>query len=263
MVVRGQRLVELFSTRALGAHPVLSANGRFAAWATYVDTHRYNLYEADTTFTVTAYDVRRGGVIGTTELGSHTFCCDGGGVISVSGVDNDGAVILARYSDRAWSWRPGREPVQLSGPVKLRGVSGIDPWPGGVSWTSGSSSSDPAVYARVSPSGRTVPLGRVPVSQDGIWSPDGASYAYQPFSTLGRRRAMVWSLGSRVRLHARHVGGIVGWESRRSVVLVTRGSHGRPGMRPAVLIRCHVATGDCEQAGPPIRGAQLPENLHF
>jgi hypothetical protein len=258
MILRGARLVELFSTRSSGAHPVLSADGRFAAWTTSVDTHRYSEYEAETTFTVTAYDVGAGRVTGTTTVASRTFCCDGGGVVVVAGVDNDGAVVLARYSDQGWLWRAGSDPVPLTGPVRLRGLTGLDQWPGGVSWTTGASSADPAAYARVSARGSTRRLGRVPVSQGGVWSPDGTAYVFQPFSKLSRSPAIVWSHGTRVRLRDAGVGGIVGWESRHSVVLYQRGRHGRPALRPAVLVRCDARTGDCEQAGPAIADAYLP-----
>ena len=263
MILRGDSLVELMSAHEPGARPVLSAHGRFAAWATSRVTHRANLYEADEVFTITAYDVGSGTITGATVIDSHTSCCDGGGAVVVAGVDNDGAVILARYSDRAWTWRPGEDPVELAGHVKPRAVPGNDQWPGGVSWTTGSSSSDPAAYARVSADGATMLLGRAPQSQGGIWSPDGTAYAYQQFSKLGRSPAVVWSEGDRVRLNAHRVGGIVGWESKRAVVLYELGRRGRPAMRPAVLIRCDARTGDCEQAGPPLRHAQLPAPSAF
>jgi hypothetical protein len=103
--------------------------------------------------TVTAYDVGRARVTGTTEIDSHTYCCDEGGVVEVAGVDSDGSVILARSSDRAWIWRPGTRPVRLTGALRSRGIAGNDPWPGGVSWTNGDSSDDPAAFGRVSRSG--------------------------------------------------------------------------------------------------------------
>jgi hypothetical protein len=258
MILRGGSLVDLFATKSPGAHPVLSADGRFAAWATSVDAHRYDLDEADTTFTITAYDVKKGAVTGTTEIDSHTFCCDGGGVVEVAGVDGDGSVILARSSDRAWLWRPGSDPVRLTGDVRARGVLGNDQWPGGVSWTIGEGSSDdPAALGRVSSGGVVTRMARVPQSQDGVWSPDGSSYAYLPFTKSGHRRPVVWSDGRRTRLQLRRAADVVGWESSHALILLMDGRRGRPGLRPAILVRCDARTGDCEQAGRPIPRAHL------
>jgi hypothetical protein len=256
-ILRDDSLVGLFASRSPGAHPVLSPDGRSAAWATSVRTHRYNLYEADTRFTVTAYDVGRARVTGTTEIDSRTYCCDEGGVVEVAGVDSDGSVILARSSDRAWIWRPGTRPVRLTGALRSRGIAGNDPWPGGVSWTIGDSSEDPAAFGRVSRSGVVTRAGRVPQSQDGLWSSDGASYAYVPFTKFGHRRPVVWSDGTRVQLRLRHAAEVVGWESSQELILLTDGRPRRPALRPVVLARCDTRTGFCEPAGPPIRDAHL------
>lgn len=257
-IVRGEQLVDLFSTHSPGSRPVLSANGRFVAWTTSAVSRRINEFEADTAFTVTAYDVRRGTVSGTTSVESHTFCCDGGGVVEVAGVDNDGAVVVARYGYEAWIWRAGADPVELSGTVRSPRVTGNDPWPGGVSWTVGEGSSDdPAAFGRAASDGAVMRVGRVPQSQDGLWSPDGSSYAFVPFTKVGHRRPVVWSAGTRVRLQLRHAADIVGWESTHELILLTEGRPGRPALRPAVLARCDSRTGTCEQAGPPIPDAHL------
>ncbi len=236
---------------------MLSANGRFAAWVTSVRTHRYNLYEAETRFTVTAYDVGRDRITGTTAMNSHTYCCDGGGVLEVEGVDSDGSVIVARDNDRAWIWRVGPDPVRLSGDVRAGAVVGNDPWPGGVSWTTGDGSDDPAAFGRVSRTGVVTRVGRVPQSQDGLWSPDGSSYAYVPFTKLGHRKPVVWSGGTRVHLKLRRAAEVVGWESPHRLIVLTAGKPGRPALRPAVLVRCDSRTGTCAPAGPPIPDAHL------
>jgi hypothetical protein len=248
MIVRGHALTELVSTRSLGVRPVLSANGRYAAWTTSVVTHRDNDLEADAEFTVTAYDVGRGAESGSTVLDSHTACCDGDGVVAVAGVDNDGSVLIARYADRAWVWRPGRPPVQIAGEMRPDRLPGNDQWPGGVSWTSGNSSDDPAV------------LGRVPQAQGGLWSPDGTAYAYAP-AVKGRSvRPVVWRDGHRQPLHAPHGAWPVAWESERRVLLVATGD---PDARRVRVVRCWVVDGRCEQAGPPLRHAQLPDPFVF
>jgi len=252
-IVRGDGLTDLYSTRSPGSHPALSANGRYAAWATSVDTRRLSDLEADTRYTVTAYDVGRGRVIDTTRLDSRTYCCDGGGVIEVVGVDADGSVVLARYSDRAWIWRPGSSPVQLTGGVRTRAVVGNDPWPGGVSWTVGSGSGDPAAFGRPSPNGVVTRMGRVPQSQDGIWSPDGASYAYPPAVKERRARPVLWSGGRRRTLQAPPGAWPVAWESNGRVILAARNHDA--SIR---VVRCWVSDGRCEQAGPRLRHARLP-----
>jgi hypothetical protein len=257
LILRGDHLVDLYSTRSLGSHPVLSADGRYAAWATYVDERRYSDFEAETTFTVTAYDVDRGAVVGTTAMRSHTYCCDGGGRIDVAGVDNDGAVVLMRSSDRAWVWRPGGAPVPLSGAVRASRLAMNDPWPGGVSWTIGNSSDDPAAYGRVSTDGAVTRLGRVPQSQDGLWSPQAGAYVYSPAVKERQLRPVVWRDGRRQRLDAPKGAWPLAWESERRVLLVDGDEDA--SIR---LVRCWVSDGRCEQAGPRLRHAQVPRSAY-
>ena len=77
-------------------------------------------------------------------------------MIAVAGVDNDGSVVIGRYADRAWIWRPGRPPIQLRAPARPRYFSGNDQWPGGVSWSTTGDGAGPAVFGRVSASGTPV-----------------------------------------------------------------------------------------------------------
>lgn len=260
MVLRGDGLADLLSTRSLGVRPVLSANGLFAAWTTSVVTHRYNEFDAETTFTVTAYDVGRGTVTGATVIDSRTACWDGDGVIDVAGVDNDGTVVVARYSDRVWTWRPGGHPAELIERVRPRDLPGNDQWPGGVSWTTTGTSSDPAVFAQVSTTGEVTRVGRVPQTQGGQWSPDGTSYAYDPYSKLGGPRPVVWRDGNRQTLHAPRGASVLAWESRHRVLLILGGDLDAPTLR---IERCWVSDGRCEQAGPPLHHARLPEPSVF
>lgn len=253
-ILQGDQLVPLASRHA-ATRPVISANGLHVAWVTSTLLQRFDRYQTEGAFTVTAYDVQRGAVTGTTVIRSRVSCCDAGGAIDVEGVDNDGTIVILRNADRAWAWRPDRALVRLGAGVLARGLPGTDQWPGGVSWTVGSSSSGPAAFARVSSVGLATRVGRVPVSQGGLWSPDGRSYAYQPFSKERRELPVVWSDGTRVRLHVPDVGRVVGWESARQVVLLMLGPHGH--VRPVHLVRCNVTTGACERAGPPIPGAVL------
>lgn len=257
VILRGDRLVDLYATRSLGSHPVLSADGRYAAWTTYVEDRRYSDFEAETSFTVTAYDVGRGAVLGTTVMRSHTYCCDGGGVIDIAGVDNDGAVVLGRYADGAWVWRPGRPPHHLTGAVRVSRVLMNDSWPGGVSWTVGDSGDDPAAYGRVSGTGVVTRLGRVPQSQDGLWSPQGSAYAYSPAVKERQLRPVVWRDGRRQRLDAPKGARPIAWESERRVLVVEGDLDA--GIR---LVRCWVSDGHCEQAGPRLRHAQVPRTAY-
>jgi hypothetical protein len=260
MIPRELRLTDLFSTRTPGARPVLSANGLHAAWVTSVSAHRYDDLHADTAFTVTAYDVGRGHMTGATVLESRTECCDAGGVIAVAGVDNDGTVILARNADQAWAWRPGRDPVELTGAVRPEGLPGTDQWPGGVSWAVGSSSAGPAAFGRISASGAVTPVGRVPVSQEGLWSRDGTSYAYSPFRKRAQPRPVVWHDGQRQVLRAPRGSSPVAWESPGRVLVVGASD---PDTDPIRLWRCRVSDGRCEQAGRPLRHAILPATFAF
>jgi hypothetical protein len=263
MVVRGGKLVELLSTRGPGVQPVLSPNGRHAAWVTSVDTHRYTRYEADTDFTVTAYDVRSGTVTGATVIESRTSCCDGGGVVSVAGIDNDGTVVIIRYDrpGRVIAWRPGRGPVDVRGIRDATTLTFGDQWPGGVSFQVAGvdDSSGPAVFARVRPGGGLSRRGRVPQAQGGLWSPDGTSYAVQPFTKFAEYPPEVWLHGRRMRLHVHDFIGIVGWEDRRSVIVLSKTSGPRVARRSSTLMRCDARSGRCEQAGPVLHGAILPD----
>jgi hypothetical protein len=260
MIVRGDRLAELFSTSSLGARPVLSTDGRFAAWTTSVASHRYDEFDADTAFTITAYDVGRGRMTGSTVVESRTSCCDGGGVVGVAGVDNDGTVIISRYADQAWAWRPGRDPVELTGAVRAGGVPGTDQWPGGVSWTVGPSSAGPAAVGRISGSGVVTLVDRVPVSQGGLWSADGTAYAYSPFSKGTQTRPVVWHDGHRQVLQAPRGSSPLAWETPGRLLVVEASD---PDTDPVRLWRCRTRDGRCEQAGRPLRHAILPPTVAF
>jgi hypothetical protein len=261
MIVGGDEPTGLVSTRSLGVRPVLSANGRYAAWTTSVVTRRENEFDADTEFTVTAYDVGRGAESGSTVLDSHTACCDGDGVVAVAGVDNDGSVVIARYADRAWVWHPGRQPVQVAGDIRPDRLPGNDQWPSGVSWTAGNSSDDPALLGRVSDDGVVTRSGRVPQAQGGLWSPEGTAYAYAPAVKGSSVRPVVWRDGRRRVLDAPRGAWPVGWESERRVLVVATGD--LDAARRVRLVRCWVVDGRCEQAGPPLRHVRLPDPFAF
>jgi hypothetical protein len=258
VIQREVNAVGLLSSTSSRVHPVLSANGLHAAWTTSVATHRDDPYEADTAFTITAYDVGRDRVVGSTVLESHTQCCDAGGVIEVANVDNDGSVVIGRYADRAWIWRPGHAPARLTGDVRPRGISGNDQWPDGVSWTTGDGSDDPAAFGWVTPDGVVTRVGRVPQSQGGLWSPHGTSYAYPPVHTERKTEPVVWRDGGHRVLQAPRGAWPIAWESERRVLLVDGDLDASIG-----LVRCWVGDGRCEPAGPPLRRARLPDMSGF
>lgn len=260
MILRERGPVDLFATRSLGAHPMLSANGLYAAWTTSAVTHSYDGPTADTAFTITAYDVGRGRVAGSTVIESRTACCDGNGDIHVAGIDNDGTVIVARYADRAWAWRPGGNPAELTGAVRPGNLTSVDQWPGGVSWTTGSSSGEPAAFGRVSATGVVTPVGRVPQAQGGLWSPHGTSYAYSPIRKPTQTRPVVWHDGQRFLLQAPSGSRPLAWESEGRVLLVDAGD---PDSGPIRLLRCFTVDRRCEQAGPVLHRAVLPDTFAF
>ncbi len=258
LILRGDRLVPLVTTHPSATQPVLSADGLHAAWTTSRVIRRINRFDADQAFTVTAYDVSRGAVVGSTVIRSGTACCAGDGAIDVAGVDNDGTVVIEKYADRGWTWRPGGRPVELDASV-ARGLGFADQWPHGVSWTTGGSSDDPAAYAWASPDGTLRRIGRVPQSQGGLWSPDGTAYAYQPFSKFALYPPVVWSRHHRVRLHVRHAVGVLAWEGSHSVILLAASTGSGAARRSATLVRCDATSGACEQAGPALQHAVLPD----
>jgi hypothetical protein len=255
MILRKRRLVDLFSTTSPGSRPVLSADGRFVAWTTDRVTHRYDEYRTDTAYTLTAYDVGRGRVTGSTVIDSRTTCCDGDGGIHIAGIDDDGTVIIARYADRAWAWRPGHPPVEVTGSVPTQRMPGDDQWPGGLSWSTPGDRA--AIFARVSATGAVTPRGRVPASQ-GLWSADGTAFAYLPFSKTRNPRPVVWHHGHRQTLRAPRGSWPVAWESAGRV-LVLDGNLDDPYLR---VLRCRT-DGTCEQAGPLLHHAHLPDPFVF
>ena len=251
LALRGNHLVPLVSVDEPGVEPVLSANGRYAAWTTSRTLRRVNRYTTERVVTVHAYDVARGRRVGTTSLESRVTCCDQGGVISMLAIDDDGTVVLTRSYRHVWAWRPGRAPVDVLGPVNRAAAPPDDQWPGGVTWLTTGNGAGPAAFGRVSHSGEVTRVGRLTQGVQGLWSPDGTSYAFR--TLVGRSDAFppaVWTSGRRVRMQVPPPSGLVGWESARSVIV-------RTGRRPTVLYRCAARSGACEQAGPPLRHAVL------
>jgi hypothetical protein len=262
-IVRGGHLRPLFATRSAYVRPLVSANGRNVAWVRSQTLRRIDRYRSVALFTITAYDVWSGQRVASTQLRSRTQCCDQGGVLGVLAVANDGAVLVHRNDDLSWVWRPGQALIRLqaSAQARLRSVVGGGQWPGGVTWLVTDDGAGPAAYGRVDPSGALVRLGRVPQAFDGLWSQDGTSYVFQPFSKGSDYPPVVWTRAGRVRLQVRHLARIIGWESARSVIVsvAPRGHH--PPARVAILVRCDAHTGACEQAGAALHGATLPDYL--
>jgi hypothetical protein len=249
-LVRGHRLVTLVRA-AQPVEPVLSSDGRHLAWTTERTLRTLDRYRSVAAFTTTAYDVTSGRQIGTTVRSSRVQCCDAGGVVGVLTVDNDGTVVLQRDYRQLWAWRPGHAPVALHGPVARFAAAPDDQWPGGVTWFRTGDGAGPAASARVTRSGEVVRVGAPGQAILGLWSPDGASYAFRPFVEAERLPWVVWSGGRQVRLRVPRRAQLVAWESAGSVVL-------RVGRRPTTLIRCDGGTGACEQAGRPLAHAVLP-----
>lgn len=254
LIQRGDQLVPLVAKRDTVSPPVLSANGRFAAWTTSKVIHRYTRFVTESSFAATAYDVGRGRVTGTTTIESRVSCCDAGGVLQTLGVDDDGAVVLHVLGRQSFFWHPGRAPVQIRLPLD-QWLDAGDQWPHGIAYATHQDGALPAAFARVDHDGHVHRIGAVPVASTGVWSADGSAYAYTPLSKSKDFRARVWRDGEVTVLEAPRRARVIMWESPTKVLLERVGD---VDVDPVYLYRCDVDSRICESAGKPLRHVHLP-----
>jgi hypothetical protein len=260
-IVRGDQLVPLVSATELWVRPVISANGRFVAWVTSA-TPGWRPYGPNAvmpaTFRVTEYDVANARELGSTTLSNDVQGVNG--AFEVTGVDADGAVVVTindvADDPRSWIWRPGDAPVPIRTPPRA-GLRDSSQWPDGITYGD-RDGEGPAHFAKVDDEGGVHEVGQVP-RQFGTWSPDGSSYAFNPYFPTHIPPARVWSEGRVIQLLAPKDASVWMWESP-TVLLLTRASdaqRGSPVERRVTVVRCDVTTRACEQAGPTLHDVAL------
>ncbi len=260
-VVRDSTLEPLVASPGLVTTEV-SADGGTIIWSDAVAEDRRR---------ITAYDVASEAVTGSIEIPVETFCCTGNGEVYLGGVTTDGRVVWS-VDRTSFGWRPG-EPDAVPADMPDHQPA-VEKWPGGLMWQHVGRNvyQHEGVLATMADNGTVRRVGRVPTDQGGEWSPDGTSYAY-PGQEDGRSLAKanlghVWvhDVDSGVRRHldlpTELPFSLVAWESRSAVILETRlpfdgVDDEHAGLQG--LVRCHPATGDCEQvAGAPAGVPVLP-----
>jgi len=239
--------------------PAISANGRHVAWVESRSLRRIDRYRTRAAFTVTAYDVTRHRRVGSSSLVATVECCDAGGTINIIGVDRTGSVVLNQLGGPSWVWRAGHAAVRVKLP-RDKPLEGSDQWPGGITFATSEDGTDPGVFATVDRGGVVHPVGRVPQTAGGVWSPTGKAYAYLPDAKYGDRRARVWTPDGSRRLDAPRGAPVLLWESADDVLLVASGSPVQGRFR---LARCDATTGSCEPAGRPLHHVNVSETQLF
>jgi hypothetical protein len=225
-----------------GLDPKLSADGDTAAWVTAVD---------ETTRRVVAWDLTTDTAIDEVETPVAVECCDVGGDVVLHGVDAEGRAFWS--SDRTFVWKPGSEPVVVTGASTA--IFG-ELWPGGLMYQSDDlpelTTAPIGTFGTVDDDGRFTKVGDVSSEQNGRWSPDGQHYVW------GNKEQTTFQVddleGGFVRLEldpsAYDFVGIAAWESLDDVIFRAGSGSSR------TLLRCSASTGECEVAveGLTVRG---------
>lgn len=257
-LVDGDRLVHLPGA----GRPLISPDGSSIAWPDELARESIRLNVSDVTYRLVSYDVATGAVVGTHERTERVTCCDAGGVLMIQGIGADGRVVTFTIGgEGAQIWDPGNEPVEIVGMTGL-GVEGVPSWPGGVMYLGpgADSSDDPATFATIGADGSVSPVGQVDVSQGGIWSDDGSTYAFDSFAdgiVVQYFETSADPTRGLLRLPVDLDWRIVAWESTDELVLAGYGDGDEPPL--AGLIRCDVRSLECERiADGPTGEVELP-----
>lgn len=240
--------------------PLISANGHWIAWLEVraPDTDRYRRIER---YRVVVYNVQRQRIARHFRDRRLVEWEDGINGIWLRTLSNSGRLVFSRGSDGVQVLSPRSGPVLFGGPQLGNGVT-LDGWPRGT--TVFRSNADASVYGAVHADGSFERAGRFTVSFSGLWSADGATYAYADYDTAD---LTYWArtlddvstqLGtpSDVREF-----GIVGWESTDAVILWHFDDYSNEPT--SHLIRCFATTSACEQVpdGPKATApATMPVN---
>lgn len=218
--------------------PVLSADGRLAAWETRSGSDLARLV---------LWDTATGRQVASRDFVSHAQCCDAPS--QPVGIDSQG---------RVYVWDRGRAIVWDHVSQTVRQIEGMPKHGSGMY---GASSRGPvyarslqsdsrlgtSVYGSVDDSGVFHSVGTIP-TQSPAWSPDGAHVAFVDDSGAVTVLDVSTRRTANLRLPAISYS-VLGWDGDDQVVVV--GSYD-----PATyLVRCDIGTGRCETA------AALPYDL--
>jgi hypothetical protein len=245
---------------ANAARPLISANGHWIAWLEVRarDTDRYRRIER---YRVVVYNVRRQRIANHFRDRRLVEWEDGINGIWLRTLSNGGRLVFSRGSDGVQVLSPHSGPVPFGGPQIGNGVS-PDGWPRGT--TVFRSNTETSLYGSVDRNGRFDTAGRFTVSFSGLWSADGATYAYTdddtPDLTYWTRTLDNVSTQLSAPTDVRGFG-IVGWESTDAVILWHFDDYS--SQPTSQLIRCFATTSACEQVpdGPkPTATATMPVN---
>ncbi len=240
--IDGPRLVRLTNNAA--GWPVVSGDGRYAAWETALKGRRQKLI---------LWDLRSGSVVLSREFTSHAQCCDAPSI--VLGFDSERRVYVEDgHVKLMWDTRQQTLRRIDSNRVVVRGVWAHGPVVAGqVSGLSGPGS----LYGTVDARGRFHKTGEYP-SQTGVWSDDGLHVAYTYQSKRDFKGLYVKDTRTgkarRIHLPKSWTGEPVFWDSTNTFLVKAGDGHGHGG-----LLRCNAVSGLCTKPTPqPQHVAILP-----
>jgi len=240
--------------------PLISANGHWIAWLE-VRARKTDRYRRIERYRVVVYDVQRQRIANRFRDRRLVAWEDGINGIWLRTLSNRGRLVFSRGSDGVQVLSPHSGPVLFGGPRVGNGVS-LDGWPRGT--TVFRSNAEASLYGAVNADGSFERAGRFTASFSGLWSADGATYAYTDYDTSDLtywvRTLDEVSTQLSTPTDVREFG-IVGWESTDAVILWHFDNY---SSKPASqLLRCFASTGACEQVpdGPKATApATMPVN---
>jgi hypothetical protein len=234
--------------------PVMSSDGRYAAWETFVPGRLAR---------IVLWDLAADRELGSREFRSHAQCCTAPSL--PVGIDGHSQVYIWDGGHAVvWNWQDGTI-FPITG---IRGDGLSDAYAQGPVYEESSTADDGgdggwSVYGMVGPTGREeahfTAVDRIP-GQQAVWSPPvggGQSVAY--VAPNGRPVALNTDTRARTPLHlppGRYVAWV--WESP-TTVLLSSDADGN-----TYWLRCDATTGDCEiaqvfhGAGPD--GVEVPQD---
>lgn len=235
--------VRTLGTDAATSYPVISSDGRLAAWETASSKPKVTLH---------LWNLQSGSQVAAKTFASRQQCCAAPSV--PVGIDARGRVYVDDGGyPLVWNTANGTL-SDITGVVgsSLYGANSEGPLLEDTSATANKGSLGATVFGTVDSGGAFHRIGRFPAQQE-LWSPTGAYFAYQsaPGAVMVRNAA-----GDKIALGLpRGASSLSVWESAH-VLLTTRVEGGS-----TYWLRCDVTTGTCEIADSLPTGPQvtLPE----